>query len=79
MGLEILFILIPVTLVLAVGGLLLFVWAIRSGQFDDLDTPALRVLFDEESKGESGSSHDTLERPTLGEKDGNEHGDFPIR
>jgi cbb3-type cytochrome oxidase maturation protein len=47
MGLEILYLLIPVTLVLAGIALLLFIWAIHSGQFDDLETPAIRVLFDD--------------------------------
>ncbi|HKJ00352.1 MAG TPA: cbb3-type cytochrome oxidase assembly protein CcoS [bacterium] len=47
MGLEILYVLIPVTLVLAAIALLLFVWAIQSGQFDDLETPAIRILFDD--------------------------------
>jgi len=47
MGLDILFLLIPASLVLAGVALLLFIWAIRTGQFDDLETPAIRVLFDD--------------------------------
>jgi cbb3-type cytochrome oxidase maturation protein len=47
MGLDVLYLLIPASLVLAVAALLLFVWAIQSGQFDDLETPALRILFDD--------------------------------
>ena len=31
----------------AAGFLAAFVWAVRSGQFDDTSTPAVRVLFDE--------------------------------
>jgi cbb3-type cytochrome oxidase maturation protein len=31
----------------AVGG---YVWSARSGQFDDLDTPAVRMLHDDEGK-----------------------------
>jgi nitrogen fixation-related uncharacterized protein len=27
--------------------LALFIWAVRSGQFDDLETPAVRILFDD--------------------------------
>ena len=45
--LSILYILVPVALglvLLAVGA---YVWSVRSGQFDDLDTPALRPLIDE--------------------------------
>jgi len=45
---ETLYLLIPlsVVLVLAIGGL--FWWALASGQFDDLEGPAHRILMDEE-------------------------------
>lgn len=46
---EILYILVPVALLLAATGVLAFRWAVRDGQFDDLDTPPVRVLFDEAS------------------------------
>ncbi len=55
MGLDILYLLIPVTFVLALVALALFVWAIQSGQFDDLETPAMRILFDDEA-GSPGSA-----------------------
>jgi cbb3-type cytochrome oxidase maturation protein len=38
--------LIPVALVLGALGLVGFLWALRSGQFDDLDGAANRILFD---------------------------------
>src|SRR5262245_28380477 len=47
MGLEVLYVLIPVSVLLALGALVLFLWAIQSGQFDDLETPAIRILFDD--------------------------------
>jgi cbb3-type cytochrome oxidase maturation protein len=40
--------LIPIALFLGLLGLLAFLWALRSGQFDDLDGAAHRILFDEE-------------------------------
>jgi len=46
---TIIYLLIPlglVVLVLAVGA---FFWAVRSGQFDDMDTPAWRILLDDDS------------------------------
>jgi len=46
---NILFVLVPVALVLASAGLVAFRWAVRSGQFDDLDTPALRILIDDDA------------------------------
>lgn len=42
------FILLPVALLFAAGALLAFIWAARSGQFDDLVTPGLRILHDDE-------------------------------
>ena len=41
--------LIPVALVLGALGLAGFLWALRNGQFEDLDGAANRILFDEES------------------------------
>lgn len=48
---SVLAIVIPLALVLAVGAVAAFVWSIRAGQLDDLDTPAARVLFDDEARG----------------------------
>ena len=45
---SVLFILILVSLVVAVGFLLAFIWAVRSGQYDDDYTPSVRMLFDDE-------------------------------
>lgn len=44
---DILFFLIPVALGLGLGAVAAFRWAVRDGQFDDLDTPPLRVLTDD--------------------------------
>jgi len=40
--------LLPIALGLGLLGLLAFVWSVRSGQFDDLDDAASRILFDDE-------------------------------
>ena len=45
---EALFVLIIISLLIALGFLLAFIWAGRSGQFDDDYTPSVRVLFDDE-------------------------------
>lgn len=42
--------LIPIALFLGFLGLLGFLWALRSGQFDDLDGAAERILFDEDEE-----------------------------
>ncbi|MDR6847100.1 MAG: cbb3-type cytochrome oxidase assembly protein CcoS [Sphingomonas sp.] len=43
-------VLIPVALALGLAGLAAFFWAARSGQFEDLDGAALRILIDEEDQ-----------------------------
>ncbi|MEM6325961.1 MAG: cbb3-type cytochrome oxidase assembly protein CcoS [Bacteroidota bacterium] len=45
---NVLYVLVPLALVLALGGVAAFRWAVRDGQFDDVDTPALRVLLDDD-------------------------------
>ena len=45
---NVLYVLVPLALALALGGVAAFRWAVRDGQFDDVDTPALRVLLDDE-------------------------------
>jgi len=45
---NILLLLIPVALLLGMGGLAAFIWALRSGQFEDLDGAAVRILIDDE-------------------------------
>jgi len=47
---TILIYLIPIALGLGLLGLCAFLWALRSGQFEDLDGAANRILFDEESE-----------------------------
>ena len=46
-----LLILIPVALSLGLLGLAGFLWSLRSGQFDDLDGAAVRILFDDAVPG----------------------------
>lgn len=40
--------LIPVALLLGLLGLIAFLWALKSGQFDDLDGAANRILFEDD-------------------------------
>lgn len=46
-----LLILIPASLGIGLLALAAFMWALRSGQFDDLDGAANRILFDEDDTG----------------------------
>jgi cbb3-type cytochrome oxidase maturation protein len=45
---SILFLLIPLGLALLALAIAAFFWAVRNGQFDDLETPGTLVLFDDE-------------------------------
>ena len=42
--------LIPIALLLGLVGLAAFLWALKSGQYDDLDGAAQRILFDDEDE-----------------------------
>lgn len=45
---ESIYLLIPVSVLLVFGIALAFWWAVRSGQFDDLEGPGFRILMDDE-------------------------------
>ena len=44
------YIALPLALLLALSGVVAFIWSVRSGQMDDLETPALRILIEEEER-----------------------------
>ncbi|HND56507.1 MAG TPA: cbb3-type cytochrome oxidase assembly protein CcoS [Pirellulaceae bacterium] len=43
-----LIVLIPVSLLFAIGALAAFLWSLKSGQYDDIEGAASRILFDED-------------------------------
>jgi len=45
---DILFLLIPISLVIMGVAIWVFLWAIRSGQFEDLEGPAHSILMDDD-------------------------------
>jgi len=45
---EVLYLLIPIAVLLAAGIVWALLWAVRSGQFDDLEGPAHRILMDDD-------------------------------
>ena len=47
---SVIFIVLPLALLIVAGALVAFIWAARSGQMDDLDTPGVRILLDEEDE-----------------------------
>lgn len=47
---DILYLLIPLGLLLLGGAVAAFFWAVGSGQFDDLESPGVSVIMDDDSK-----------------------------
>jgi len=45
---SILYLLIPLGLLLLALSVWAFFWAVRSGQFDDLESPAMQILLDDD-------------------------------
>jgi cbb3-type cytochrome oxidase maturation protein len=56
---NIFYLLIGVSLLAALIFLAAFIWAVKSGQYDDYETPAIRMLFDDESPEEKEEEADT--------------------
>ncbi|HYN44340.1 MAG TPA: cbb3-type cytochrome oxidase assembly protein CcoS [Thermoanaerobaculia bacterium] len=54
---ETIFVLLPLALLIATIAVGLFIWAAKTGQFDDLDTPAVRILFDDEEPRRPAKAH----------------------
>ncbi len=44
---TILYIIIPIAIFLILSFVLLFIWAVKEEQFDDLETPAHKMLIDD--------------------------------
>ena len=45
---EILFLMIPLSLMLVGVAIWAFFWAVGNGQFDDMDSPAVQILLDDD-------------------------------
>jgi cbb3-type cytochrome oxidase maturation protein len=41
---SVIYVVLPLAAVMAAAGVAAFIWSVRRGQFDDLDTPAIRIL-----------------------------------
>lgn len=55
---SILYVLVPVALGIVLTAVAAFVWSARSGQFDDLDTPAPRPLIDDDQPATRRSANE---------------------
>lgn len=69
---ESLYFLIPLSMLVCLGGVILFFWAVKSGQYDDLDAESERLLFDDEydiHKGEDREKSQHQEVPDAEQHD----------
>lgn len=62
---NIVYFLVPAALVLGAAFVFAFIVMVRSGQYEDLETPALRMLFDE-----SKVLNENINQPTTEKKNG---------
>ncbi len=47
-GMSVLFIVVPLAMLIVAAAVGAWIWSVRSGQYDDLDTPAVRMLHDDD-------------------------------
>ena len=55
---EIVILLVPLAFILVALAIAAFVWALRRGQFDDLDSPQWRILFDDQQTRQPPANRD---------------------
>lgn len=66
---EVIALLFPMTLLFGLGFLIAYIWAAKTGQFDDIVTPSHRILIDEESDTKGEEHKTTKESPEDKKKD----------
>ncbi len=64
---SVLFVVLPLAFLVAAAMVLAFLWAVRSGQYDDVETPAVRILHDQEPGPASTLPDSEEERPESSE------------
>lgn len=64
---SVIFILIGISLLVAGGFLIAFLWAVRNGQYEDDYTPSVRILFDDDPSSSEPSNNKaedlTIDKP----------------
>lgn len=63
---QIVMILVPLVLIVVALGIVLFSWAVKNGQYDDLEGPAHRILYDDDKDMIPDEAR--TDRPTAGEQ-----------
>jgi cbb3-type cytochrome oxidase maturation protein len=65
--LDVIYWLIPLSIVILMVAVAIFFWAVRTGQFQDLDSPAVDILFDDDL-----DMHSTKAKKTPKERSAND-------
>ena len=69
---EIVILLVPLAFLLLALGIWAFVWAMRGGQFDDLESPKYRILFDDQEQRRFDDEPGRSQRPASPPEDAQE-------
>jgi cbb3-type cytochrome oxidase maturation protein len=59
-----LYIMIPVALLIVAVAIYVFFWAVDSGQYDDLDSPAHSILFDDQDPNHQAGIDEASGKPS---------------
>jgi cbb3-type cytochrome oxidase maturation protein len=64
------FVLIGVSLVVAIGFLIAFLWSVKSGQYEDEYTPSVRILFEDKpgNQDPAGKTQEPKTKETRNQK-----------
>ena len=62
---SVIYLLISISIVVAIGFFIAFIRAVKTGQYDDDYTPSVRMLFDDELKIENPKSIQTTEEKQI--------------
>jgi cbb3-type cytochrome oxidase maturation protein len=60
---SVIFFILPITLLLSLAAVVAFAWATRAGQFDDLQTPAIRAIHDPIANPRPPVDHEAANEP----------------
>ena len=62
---SVIYLLISISILVALGFFIAFIRAVKTGQFDDDYTPSVRMLFDDELKVKPNKSVQTIEEKQI--------------
>tara|TARA_R110002167_G_scaffold245723_3_gene451106 strand:+ start:724 stop:933 length:210 start_codon:yes stop_codon:yes gene_type:complete len=68
---EVLFVLIPISLILITLAIAIFGWAVKNGQYDDLEGPAHSILYDDDADMIPGPDDKPKPKPSIKDQEQN--------